>query len=144
MDDLSQFCCQNGACADHGKRGHGNLTVSGHYGRQQRRLLRCRTCKARFSERKGTPLFDCRLPEDKVVTLLEHIADGCGVRQTGRLVGVNKNTVIRFCLLAGEQAQQLHDELVAFSPQHARGPVRREVVVRRQKGAALRPRRPRR
>jgi LacI family transcriptional regulator len=124
MDELSQFCCQNGDCPDYGKRGHGNLTVSGRYGAQQRRLLRCRTCKARFSERKGTPLFDSRLPEDKIVTLLQHIAEGCGVRQTGRLVGVNKNTVIRFCLLAGHQAQQLHDEFVAFSPQHPRGAVR--------------------
>ena len=116
MDELSQFCCQNGICADYGKRGHGNLTVSGHYGAQQRRLLRCRTCKARFSERKGTPLFDSRLPEDKVVSVLEHIAEGCGVRQTGRLCRVNKNTVIRYSLLAGDHAQDLHDELVAFSP----------------------------
>lgn len=144
MDDLSQFCCQTDACPDRGKRGHGNLTVSGRYGPQQRRLLRCRTCKARFSERKGTPLFDSRLPEDKIVTLLHHIAEGCGVRQTSRLVGVNKNTVVRFCLLAGGQAQKLHDEFVAFSPQHPRGPVRRKVVLRRQEGKTLRPRQPRR
>jgi transposase-like protein len=140
MDDLSPFCCQNTDCPDHGKRGHGNLTVTARYGRQHRRLLRCRTCKARFSERKGTPLFGSLLPQDKVVTLLHHIAEGCGVRQTGRLVGVDKNTVLRFCLLAGKQARQLHDELVAFSPEDPRGPVRRKVVVRRQEGEELRPR----
>lgn len=144
MDDLTRFCCQNAECSDHGRRGRGNLTVAGHYGPQQRRLLRCRTCKARFSERKGTPLFDSRLPEDKIVTLLQHIAEGCGVRSTGRLVGVNKNTVIRFCLLAGDQAQQLHDEFVAFSPQYARSSVRRKVGLRRQEGEALRSRRCRR
>jgi hypothetical protein len=116
LENLSLFCCQNAACADHGKRGHGNLTVPMRYGPQQRRLLRCRTCKTRFSERKGTPLFDSRLPEDKIVTLLQHIAEGCGVRQTSRLIGVNKNTVVRFCLLAGDQAQKIHDEFVAFSP----------------------------
>jgi transposase-like protein len=114
------------------------------YGPQQRRLLRCKTCKARFSETKGTPLFDSHLPHDKLVSVLQHIAEGCGVRQTSRLVGVNKNTVVRLCLVAGDQAQQLHDEFVAFSPQHPRGPVRRKVVVRRQEGEALRPRRPRR
>jgi transposase-like protein len=86
------------------------------YGPQQRRLLRCRTCKARFSERKGTPLFGAQLPEDKVVAVLEHIAEGVGVRKTGRLVGVNKNTVVRYCLLAGDHARQLHDQFVAFSP----------------------------
>jgi LacI family transcriptional regulator len=116
MDDLRLFCCQNRDCADYGQRGHGNLSVCMRYGPHQRRLLYCKTCKARFSERKGTPLFDARLPDDKVVSLLEHIAEGCGVRQTGRLCRVNKNTVLRYSLLAGDHAEQLHDELVAFSP----------------------------
>ena len=79
-------------------------------------MPRCRSCKARFSERKGTPLFGAQLPEDKVVAVLSHIAEGVGVRKTGRLVGVNKNTVVRYCLRAGEHARQLHDDLVAFSP----------------------------
>jgi hypothetical protein len=38
-----------------------HLTVPVRYGPRRRRLLRCRTCSARFSERKGTPLFDARL-----------------------------------------------------------------------------------
>ena len=117
MDDLSGFCCQNPECPDYGNRGAGNLSVSMHYGpEKKRRILYCRTCKSRFSERKGTPLFDTRLPEEKVVSILAHIAEGCGVRKTSRLVGVSKDTVTRYCLLAGEHAQQLHDELVAFSP----------------------------
>jgi transposase-like protein len=123
-DDLSAFCCQNPQCPDYGRRGHGNLTVPMRYGPQGRRLLRCRTCKARFSERKGTPLFGSALPEDKVVAVLGHIAEGVGVRKTGRLVGVSKDTVVRYCLLAGDHARQLHDELVAFSPGDPRGPVR--------------------
>jgi transposase-like protein len=122
-DDLSAFCCQNPECPDYGQRGQGNLTVPLRYGPQQRRLLRCRTCQARFSERKGTPLFGAQLPEDKVVAVLHHIAEGVGVRQTGRLVGVNRNTVVRYCLLAGDHAQQLHDDLVAFSPGDVCGPV---------------------
>ncbi len=124
MDNLRAFCCQNSACPDHGKRGLGNLTVTARYGTDQRRVLRCTTCKARFSERKGTPLFGARLPRDKAVGLLRHLADGCGVRQTGRLIGVSKNTAARYALLAGRHAQQLHDELVAFSPSDAPGAVR--------------------
>ena len=115
-DDLNAFCCQNPKCPDYGRRGLGNLTAPMRYGPRRRRLLRCRTCKARFSERKGTPLFGAQLPEDKVVAVLQHVAEGVGVRKTGRLVGVNKNTVVRYCLLAGDHARQLHDELVAFSP----------------------------
>jgi transposase-like protein len=125
MDDLSAFCCQNPQCPDYGQRGKGNLRVCFRYGpRKQRRMLACRTCQSRFSERKGTPLFDTRLPEDKALGILHHLAEGCGMRQTGRLVGVKHDTVTRFGRLAGTQAQQLHDELVAFSPSDPGGPVR--------------------
>ena len=125
MDDLTKFCCQNPDCSDFGKRRQDNLRVCFCYGtNKQRRMLACRTCQERFSERKGTPLFDTRLPEDKVVAVLQHIAEGCGVRKTGRLVGVNKDTVVRYSVLAGNHAHQLHDELVAFSPSHTRGAVR--------------------
>jgi LacI family transcriptional regulator len=120
-EDLSRFCCVNRDCPDYGKRGAGNLTVPMRYGSLQRRLLRCRTCQARFSERKGTPLFDSRLPADKARAVLQHLADGCGVRQTGRLVGVDKDTVVRYGLRAGSHAAQLHDGLVAFSPPDDQG-----------------------
>jgi LacI family transcriptional regulator len=123
-DDLDRFCCLNRACPDYGRRGAGNLTVPMRYGPQRRRLLRCRTCKARFSERKQTPLFDSRLPADKAAGVLRHLADGCGVRQTGRLVGVDKDTVARYALRAGRHAGELHDELVAFSPADDQGPAR--------------------
>jgi transposase-like protein len=124
-EDLSRFCCQRPECPDHGQRGHGNLTVCGHYGKaQQYRLLYCRTCKARFSERKGTPLFRSGLPPEKALALVEHLADRNGVRATSRLVGVHRDTVVRYSRLLGEHAQQLHDELVAFSPWDSRGPAR--------------------
>ncbi len=117
MDDLSRFCCLNSACPEYGKRGAGNLTVPHRYGPDRsRRMLRCRTCKARSSERKGTPLFDARLPQAKVESVLEHIAEGCGVRQTGRLCKVNRGTVGRYGRLAGEHGRGLHDEVVAVSP----------------------------
>ena len=117
MDDLAKFCCQELECADFGKRGVGNLSVCNRYGaNKSRRMLRCSSCKARFSERKGTPLFRAQLPEETIVSVLNHINEGCGIRKTGRLVGVNKDTVIRYSVLAGKHAKELHDELVAFSP----------------------------
>ncbi len=125
MDDLSRFCCLNSDCPEHGKRGAGNLTVSHRYGPDKaRRLLRCRVCKARFSERKGTPLFGSHLPPEKAVSILQHIAEGNGVRKTGRLVGVNRETVARYGRKAGGHAAALHDELVAVSPSDPCSPVR--------------------
>ena len=137
MDDLSRFCCLNAKCPDHGKRGAGNLTVCARYGRQQRRLLYCRTCQARFSERKGTPFFHTQLADTQVVRVLEHIAEGCGVRPTARLTGVNRATVGRLSRLAGDQAKALHEEFVAFSPSHTRGATGRKMGLRGQKRKAL-------
>ena len=117
MDDLSRFCCLNCDCPEYGQRGAGNLTVTSRYGPgKARRMLRCRTCKARFSERKGTPLFEAQLPPEKVESVLEHVAEGCGVRQTGRLCRVTRNTVARYSRIAGEHARRLHDGPRGFSP----------------------------
>jgi transposase-like protein len=121
MDDLSRFCCQRPDCPLYGQRGQGNLTVCARYGADQHRLLYCRTCKYRFSERKSTPLFDSRLPRETLLAVLKHLADGCGTRQTARLVGIDKDTVGRLARLAGAHARRLHDELVAFSPRHPHG-----------------------
>ena len=132
MDDLSRFCCQNPNCPTYGQRDHGNLSVCDRYGKDHPiRLLYCKTCKARFSERKGTPLFDCRMPQDKALAVFQHLDEGCGIRQTGRLVGVHRNTVVRLARAVGDHAHDAHDELVAFSPSDPRGPARRGVVVRR-------------
>lgn len=83
MDDLSRFCCRRAACPLYGQRGQGNPTICARYGAQrQHRLFYRRACKYRFSEHKSTPLFNSRLPRDKLLATLQHLADGCGVRQT--------------------------------------------------------------
>jgi IS1 family transposase/transposase-like protein len=118
MDDLSRFCCLNSRCPDFGRRGAGNLTVTGRLGKfRQYRLLSCRSCRGRFSERKGTPLYRAHLPEDKVTSILEHITEGCGVLKTARLVKVHPDTVSRSTRAAGEPARAAHAELVAHSPE---------------------------
>ncbi|CAK0740990.1 hypothetical protein CCP3SC1_1250005 [Gammaproteobacteria bacterium] len=61
----------------------------------------CHTCRKYFSEQKGSILEQSRLPEEKVESSLEHLREGCGVRQTARLTHVNQNTVTRYARLAG-------------------------------------------
>ena len=133
MDDLARFCCQKPDCPTYGRRNAGNLSVCASYGKHDRiRLLYCKACKYRFSERKGTPLFHTHLPEEKARSVLQHLSEGCGVPQTGRLVDVHPNSVVRLAKKAGQHARDAQDELVAFSPSDPRGPVRRDVVVRGQ------------
>ncbi len=124
MDDLTPFCCQNAECPDYGLRGQDNLRVAFRYGKHQRRMLACRTCQHRFSERTGTALFGTRLPHDQARAVFQHLHDGCGIRQTARLTGVDKDTVVRYAVQTGQHAQQTHEELVAFSPRDPGGPTR--------------------
>ena len=44
------------------------------------------------------------LPEEKALSVLEHLAEGSGVRQTDRLVGVHRDTVVRLAR-AGRRAR---------------------------------------
>jgi len=138
MDDLDKFCCPNKNCLKHGVRGEKNIRVRDVYGANDTRLLQCLICKKRFSERRGTVLFDSRLPEKTIVAILEHIAEGCGMRKTGRLLKVDPVTVSRYTKLAGEHAEQIHEELVNFSPKYRGSSVRREVGLRSEKAKKLR------
>lgn len=113
MPPISEFSCINPACPDSGKRGHGNLRVPQSSGKHDSlRFLRCRTCGTRFSERANTAVSEAWLPLEKGVRILEHLAEGCGIRKTARLVGVTKDTVLRLQRKAGAHAKALHDELV--------------------------------
>ncbi len=114
---IEHFFCHNCACPDHGKRGNGNVYFRGWSGRDKRiRMVYCRTCKESYSERKGTALERSQLPTDKAVSVLQHLKEGVGVRATSRLTGVSRDTISRYLAKAGDQAKNLHDELVAFSP----------------------------
>lgn len=125
MEDLANFCCLTPTCPTYGRRDAGNLTVRHRYGKHRHiRLLHCRSCDARFSERKGTPLSGSRLPPDKAVSVLAHLVEGNGIRQTERLVGVHRDTIMRLARKAGDHARHAHDELVAFSPRDPGDPAR--------------------
>jgi len=79
-------------------------------------MLYCRTCKRYFSGRKGSVLWQSRLAEDQALSVLEHIADGCGVRQPARRVKVHRATVCRLNRQAGGPAARTHDEVGSLSP----------------------------
>jgi len=116
---IEHFFCHNSACPDHGKRDHGNVYFRGWSGRDKRiRMVYCRSCKRSYSERKGTALERSQLPPDKVVSVLDHLREGCGIRATNRLTGVSRDTISRYLALAGGHSKSLHDEFVAFSPSH--------------------------
>jgi hypothetical protein len=113
MKPLSEFCCINQDCSEHGERGGENLRVHQTYGKSDTiRLLECKVCGRKFSERAHTALSGSRLPGDKIISILHHLSEGCGQRQICRLLGVSRDAVGRLTLIAGDHARALHDELV--------------------------------
>ena len=110
---LSAFCCQNERCEDYGKKGLGNIYQHLWTNRAKTiRNLRCRRCQKEFSERKGTVWYQSKLPREKALILVRHLAEGDGIRKTGRLVGATQGTVIRWNRLLGEHGKALHEEKV--------------------------------
>jgi transposase-like protein len=117
--DWSAFACPNPDCPSYGQKGLGNLRPHGWSSKQRGlRCLRCTTCGKNFSQRAGTPLFRLHLPEDKALAIAQHLAEGNGLRATGRLCGVSFNTVLRLAHRAGDHAQQFHDRMVQHVEVH--------------------------
>ena len=110
---LSAFCCQNEQCEDYGKKGLDNIYFHCWGNRKQTiRKLRCRKCQESFSERKGTVWYLSKLSREKALILARHLAEGDGIRKTGRLVGATQETVIRWNRRLGEHGKALHEEKV--------------------------------
>ena len=82
------------------------------YGHDRLRLLRCRSCGEEFTERRGTPLFNTKLPEARAEDVINHLGEGCGVRATTRIVKVAKETVARLSRVTGRHAERFHDQHV--------------------------------
>ncbi len=78
------------------------------------RLLECKVCGRKFSERAHTALSGGRprVRGEKIISILHHLSEGCGQRQICRLLGVSRDAVSRLTRIAGDHAKSLHDELV--------------------------------
>lgn len=113
---LERLACVNDECQSSGQRGLGNLVVRKVYGKAQLRLLRCRDCGLEFSERRNTPLWNCKLPEAKVVAVGEALAEGNSNKGTARLVKVSAQAVRRLSRRLGKHGERFHDERVRDLP----------------------------
>ena len=108
MSEFEQCFCPNEQCKDYGLRGHGNIGVRAKYGKDKNRvLLYCRTCGKRFAASRASALFGLHLPAETIRLIIHHAAEGVGVRATARLLGMDKDTVNRVILRAGEHCTRV-------------------------------------
>lgn len=106
--------CPYVECADHKIKGKGNIIFIRKYGLgETQNLFKCTTCKRTFSERRGTPLFECHLSEDKVYLILKCLSEGNGIRATSRIVGVSKDTVGSIITRIGDHLEYIAEKLIS-------------------------------
>ena len=113
MNEIDDAFCPNKECKDYGLQNHGNITVRGKYGKDKTKdLLYCRTCGQRFASTRATAFFGLHLSDEKIEQIIHHAAEGVGVRATARLLGINKDTVNRVILRAGEHCELILSSLL--------------------------------
>lgn len=92
--DTSFYFCPNAECPNYGKVGTDNEIIGvGRYGKHQAQMLKCKVCGKTFSERRGTPLFNLKADEETFYRAIGCLVEGNGVRETGRILGLDKDTV---------------------------------------------------
>ena len=108
MSELEKYFCTNEQCKEYGLRGHGNIGIRAKYGKNKNRdLLYCRTCGKRFAASRASALFGLHLPAETIRQIIHHAAEGVGVRATARLLELDKDTVNRVILRAGEHCARV-------------------------------------
>lgn len=113
MSELEQNFCPNEQCKDYGLRRQGNIAVRGKYGKDKSRdLLYCRTCGKRFAATRFSAMFGLHLSAETIRQIIHHAAEGVGVRATARLLEMDKDTVNRVILRAGEHCAQVLSALL--------------------------------
>ena len=119
MRELDQCFCPNKQCKDYGLRGQGNIAIRGKYGKDKSRdLLYCRTCGKRFASTRASAMFGLHLPVETIRQIIHHAAEGVGVRATARLLGLDKDTVNRVILRAGEHCARVLSSLLTSLELH--------------------------
>jgi IS1 family transposase/transposase-like protein len=110
---LESLACVTPDCKLYGQAGQGNLRVRKVYGKHDKiRYLRCSACQEEFSERKNTALWNCKIPEEKAISVVEHLSEANSIKGTARLVRVDPGTVRRLNKRSGQHGEQYHDAKV--------------------------------
>ena len=108
-----ELFCPNEDCEMFGQKNKGNIVFQWKYGEENtQNLFRCNHCKKTFSERRGTPFFNLQIPEKKIIQMLQCLVEGNGIRATGRIMEIDKDTVPRILRRCSEHCEELHDYFV--------------------------------
>ena len=87
------------------------------FGRHRNGLqrFRCNQCRKTFTEdheRIQRPQDEMRLPEERVIAVVQLLLEGMSVRSVERVTGVHRDTIMRLLVIAGKRCQSLMAEKI--------------------------------
>jgi transposase-like protein/IS1 family transposase len=89
---------------------HTTCVKAGSFGKRRVQRWKCTSCKNRFSEPHAKLTRDTFVSRpDAAAQALKCLLEGCSIRSTERLTGLNRNTIMRLLIVAGEQSRKLMD-----------------------------------
>lgn len=99
----SMHFCPRTDCDYRGWLGLNNLRANGHPNGGQWRQFYCTSCDGYFPEHYGTIFHGKQTEVELIVRVLTCLAEGLGIRATGRVFEVDANTVLHWLADAAEQ-----------------------------------------
>lgn len=89
---------------------HQTCKKFGYFGKRRIQRWRCQSCSSTFCEPHTKLTRDTFLSRpDAAAQALKCLLEGCSIRSTERLTGLNRNTIMRLLLVAGERSARLMD-----------------------------------
>jgi len=107
--------CPNEICSDYGELQSDQQHNIIKFGKTKagRQRYMCKTCKATFTETKGTLFYRRRTPDEEIIDTLAHIAEGNRISSLARTTGHKEDTIIDWIREAGKHAEAIEEVLLA-------------------------------
>lgn len=103
--------CQNSECRFFRKKSGKDITRQGkNYAGHQRFL--CKNCNKSFVETKGTPLYQKKLSERKIIQICKELVEKKGIRAVERTLHVHRDTIGNLMNDIANHAQAMTKHLV--------------------------------
>ena len=81
------------------------------------RRFRCPQCKRTYTEAHTKTLDTMNIPTwDKALLAVRLLLEGNSIRSTERISGLNRNTIMRVLVLAGEKAEKVSEQMIRNVP----------------------------
>src|SRR5437867_5232893 len=104
--DWASLDCPNRACSHYGRRCWRSLLVK-HGSTRGQKQARCQACGRRVALTYGTAYFDLDAAPALFDTVTRALAEGHGLRATGRIVQIDKDTVASWLHRAAAHCRQV-------------------------------------